>query len=914
MTTRKLFAHSFVSLGLLLALLVPAGLAQNTPTNTPSKEKQKESKPEATQQPAAEVATPEEESEKGMIEVGGRVYGGDVYGRPDLPFQPALKHSKLNEYSDIRNNFLIRRARVNLYNFLGTDNYLNYQTQKAFLADQSHLLSVGAFNHYKVSLRYDEIRHEFGPTARTPYVWQNGAWQMPLIERQALQAAASTSCGVANCTAAVLNNTVPAFVQTQLVPFENFIIPQLQRKSGSVLFSYYLTPKWTATAYFWREHEAGNRPMGFIFNSSPSASASSLSGNLRNLQTPGVGVELPEPIDYWNNRVIAMSEYGAERFGVQFGYTGSFFVDNIPSFFFDSPFATTNLGVQVIPNGTNGCATAPNCVIAAVPAVGQKVNYPDNQAHYLNFAAAFDFGKHTHVIGSVNPGWLRQNEPFVPYTANTGITGLAPLPAASLNGDVQTLAMNWTAVSKLTKWLELEAKYRQYDRNNNTAVFNLTPIEGDTIGGNSTNTGQAAPALNDTGGRSNISFNRKDLDFVGNVYFLKYSSAKIGWEGEWFDRSHRDVAHTFENSAFGSIDYKPRRDLLFRVAGRHQDRQPDEYQDETVADPVTLAEVGCTSPDVLFTATQRCARRFDETARILDRGEVAVQWDFKNFTFAGTFTTVQNDYNQQGGVNSPVPLNFIPGTTSPYFLYGMLKDHSWIWSFDVTHGFNANVSWFAEFTRENYSTRMISRSRTPTSGAQTILTCTGCDTANNDWESTTADKFDTYAGGFDFLIGKRMWFSPYYSLAAGHGNVLSRALGNPGITSGADKFTLTGTSTADNYPETVVRIHELVAVWKFRVTKNFMPKVEYRYQQFDNKDYQTTPMTPYMGCIGVGAINPAGCPFAGPAPATLFNKIPSPFYPGFVVGDTAAARYLFLGVDQPSMRAHVLTITAEWHF
>ena len=43
-----------------------------------------------------------------------------------------------------------------------------------------------------------------------------------------------------------------------------------------------------------------------------------------------------------------------------------------------------------------------------------------------------------------------------------------------------------------------------------------------------------------------------------------------------------------------------------------------------------------------------------------------------------------------------------------------------------------------------------------------------------------------------------------------------------------------------------------------------------------------------------------------------FLKSPSPFYPGFVVGDTAAARYLFLGADQPSYRAHVFTATLEY--
>jgi hypothetical protein len=33
-----------------------------------------------------------------------------------------------------------------------------------------------------------------------------------------------------------------------------------------------------------------------------------------------------------------------------------------------------------------------------------------------------------------------------------------------------------------------------------------------------------------------------------------------------------------------------------------------------------------------------------------------------------------------------------------------------------------------------------------------------------------------------------------------------------------------------------------------------------------------------------------------------------------VVGDVSAARYLFLGADQPSYRAHYLAATLEYHF
>ena len=372
------------------------------------------------------------------------------------------------------------------------------------------------------------------------------------------------------------------------------------------------------------------------------------------------------------------------------------------------------------------------------------------------------------------------------------------------------------------------------------------------------------------------------------------------------------MEHSFEKSFIGTVDYSPIRSLLIRVAGRHADRNPDEYQDPEASDPTTDAEISCTSTSVVFTAEQRCHRRFDEAARILNRGEVQAQYDVGYFSFAGSFATIQSDYNRSGGTNSPTQLNFVAGTTNPYYLYGLLKDLSWTYSFDGSYALTPDVSLFAEYTREFYHTRMISRNRNPTTGTQTILTCTGCDSANNDWESTTRDIFNTYAAGLDLYFGKRIWFSPYYSLATGENNVFSRALGDSTITTGPNKFILTGTSAPENYPTATTRIQEVVGVVKFKITNNLFPKVEYRYQQWVNQDYQTTPMTPYMGCVGAGTIVVSSpCVNLGP---TVASKVPSPYYPGFVVGDTAAARYLFLGADQPSYHAHIITATLEYHF
>jgi MtrB/PioB family decaheme-associated outer membrane protein len=856
-----------------------------------------------------EEGAPEIETERGPIEFGFRTFWGDVYGRPDLPFKPDLETSKLNEYTDIRRNFFIRRARIHFDDVLGTRNYVSYQTQSTFYRNQSHLGTVGEYGKFKVQFRYDDIPHIYTNTARTLYVpTQPGVYTLPLIIRQGLQTASSTG------TVAQISNTLPSFIATQVVPSEQFFLPQIQRRSGTGLFTYDVTPAWNVGFSYGREHESGTRPIGTILNTSPTAPASSQPNTVANFQSPGVAEELPEPIDYFFNTVRASTEYWKNKWAIQLGYLGSFFRSDIKSMLFDSAFATADIPVQIIPPG-NGCtpaAPAVNCAIASVPAHGQLSLYPNNNANYLSAAGAFNAGKYVRVMGSANNGWLRQNDAFLPYTANTAIAGLGPLPAASLNGDKQTLAMNWRAVSKLAKSFQLEANYRHYDYNNNTRVFELTPIEGDVIGANTTATGQAAPTITDTVGRSNPGFNRKTLELSGNYFFGKRSSAKLGWESEWFDRSHRDVAHSLENTVFGAVDFSPVRDLVFRISGRHQDRKPDEYQDDTASDPVTGAVISCTSPSVVFTSEQRCHRRFDEAARLLDRGEVMVQYDLSRFSFGGLFQTIQSDFNRRGGTNSPVPLNFIMGNTRPYYLYGLLNDLSWIYSFDTTYAFSPAFSAFVEYTHEKYHKRMISRNRTPTSGTQTILTCGGCDTPNNDWESITRDIFNTYAGGFDFFLAKRFWFSPYYSLAAGKGNVLSRALGDPTITAGPNQFVLTAANAPENYPQTATRIHEVAAVFKYKLTPNLMPKFEYRFQQFDNRDYQTTPMTPYMGCVGAGAlvVSPP-CVNVGP---NLASKFPSPFYPGFVVGDTAAARYLFLGADQPSYRAHIMTATLEYHF
>src|SRR5690348_2015721 len=88
--------------------------------------------------------------ERGMVEAGSRWSWGNVYGRPDLPFQPNLKTSKYDEYRDLRDGFFVRRFRLNMDNLAGSKYFLDLQGDKAIYHDQSYLATFGEWNRFKV--------------------------------------------------------------------------------------------------------------------------------------------------------------------------------------------------------------------------------------------------------------------------------------------------------------------------------------------------------------------------------------------------------------------------------------------------------------------------------------------------------------------------------------------------------------------------------------------------------------------------------------------------------------------------------------------------------------------------------------------------------------------------------------------
>jgi MtrB/PioB family decaheme-associated outer membrane protein len=774
----------------------------------------------------------EQPAERGSIELGVRQVWGSVYGRPDLSFKPSLLDSKVNEYGDIRNGFYVKNLNATLDNLLGSNNFLDLQSRSAVYKDQSFLATFGQYGRYKAQFRYDQSPHTYTDTARTLFTQNTpGVFTFPSALRTTLQG--TTAANIPG----VVNGLVPSF---------NFITPSTTRKAGTGSFDMKGTEDWSFSFLFARETQTGSRPIGYVLNSSPSASASS-----------GAGVELPEPIDYNTNTIKAETEYGKKNWGVQFGYIGSLFENNISRVVFDNAFNTVDL--------------------AGKPTTGQAALYPSNSAHNLNFAGAFDPNKYVHLSASVSPGWLRQNDSFLPYTSSAPLLAqTAALPATGLKGERQTLAMNYTFVSRPSKSLELSATYRQYDYNNNDPILAFTPVQGDAGTPN-----LAAPVENTA-----YSFFKKNVEVAGTWFFTRKSSAKVGYEWEAIDRDHRDVNHTAENSVFASVDLVPHKTVQMRLSYRHSDRQPDVYENES---------------EELMPAL----RRFDENARMRDRADASVSYSpLDKLTLSASYGTTQDNYNLRDNSLNGIAYGFLAGGSAmPYYSYGLLKDINYNYGFGVDYAATSTVSVFGEYMREKYKDSMVSRQRNVNTIAGVEVFDAASDSPGNDWTSADRNIIDTYSTGVDLYLSKKIYITTYYSLSAGNGLNASTALGNASMFASGGPFFVPAqgavpaakflVTTVLNFPETTTRLHEVGAVIKFKLTKNLMPKFEYRMQQYDSKDYQTSMMDPYLGIT-----NPGG----------------AAFYPYLNVFDASAARFLFLGADQPSYRVHTATASLEYHF
>jgi len=697
----------------------------------------------------------------GSIEAGG------------MPSHRSGNTTKLEEYRDLPETVVVPQLEL-FIDSKKKDFYLEFDSLKTGRDDQSYRLRAGRYGLLDLEFVWDQIPHLFNvDNARTPYNMNDGRYTLPS------KPAGTTGANVRD------------WVNANAQPVD------LKLYNGLARFNVRYTPNpgWTFRGGYGSQNTAGKRAFGAYFGPSPG------SYNI---------TELVEPIDYQTHNIELGGEYAGEGWSLGLTYNGSLFHNNTSTLTWDNPI-TTGVGAACVDSATynQGAGTG--------PCRGRLDLYPSNQAHTftLNGTASLPFK--TNFIGAFSYGWRLQNDPFLPFTANSAV--IQPtISRRNLDGDVRPTMINATLVNNFFRDLGLKAFYRYYDFDNRSKRV-LLP-DGIIVNDQGTATGDVFLTFP-------YSYAKQNVGFDASYNVTRWLTAKLGYGWE---RMHREYARELLNSnehSFGpTFDIKPTAWTLFRIAYRRSIRDAHDYD----AGRNAAVEIDQTPEEVRLSRLEEL-RKFDQAARDRDRFTFFTQVSpLENLTLHGGFDFT-NDRYPRSVIGVQKDIDYAP---SIGFIYAPLE---WL-------------SVFGDYNWERFDWRLQAIARNTGPGGCPDLelrTAENCPAAT--WRSRGNDEIHTVKLGSDVqLIKNLLNLRLQYGFSFGSSEV--RSSGNSAASGD------TGLVPATDYPTIVNRWHEFLARAEYVVHKNVALRLGYYFNSYSSKDAGVDIMRIWMGDIET----PAGGP------------------------------------------------------
>lgn len=162
----------------------------------------------------------------------------------------------------------------------------------------------------------------------------------------------------------------------------------------------------------------------------------------------GIAMIVPYPVEDRTRQIEATVGYASKVAQFQFGYTYSNY---------DNPLKELN-----VQNPFNGAFAA------AIPNLRLSMA-PSNDYHQARVTGAYNISKTTRLTAKYSHGVARQNEAFLPYSAN-GAASATALPRESLNAKVVTTLLDVALTAKPMDKMNLKLGYQYRDSDNRTPV------------------------------------------------------------------------------------------------------------------------------------------------------------------------------------------------------------------------------------------------------------------------------------------------------------------------------------------------------------------------------------------------------------------------------------------------------------
>ncbi|MDX1300717.1 MtrB/PioB family decaheme-associated outer membrane protein [Photobacterium sp.] len=172
---------------------------------------------------------------------------------------------------------------------------------------------------------------------------------------------------------------------------------------------------------------------------------------------------------------------------------------------------------------------------------GQLGETPDNQAHQLSINGRYRWLS-SQISARFAYGLQIQDQAFDPYTVNDSLLTTL-LPAQSADAEVQTINADINASHRINREWRLTARLKVQDRDNQTKIYQFTPVVADTFVGSSSSN-QA------------YSYRRESGALTAHYKGWQEFPIKLGYEYQTFHRSLGEREDTHDHQLWLGIKSK----------------------------------------------------------------------------------------------------------------------------------------------------------------------------------------------------------------------------------------------------------------------------------------------------------------------------------------------------------------------
>jgi len=285
---------------------------------------------------------------------------------------------------------------------------------------------------------------------------------------------------------------------------------------------YFVSSRWSYETSFKRQTKKAKQPTAFSFGFNRS-------------------VILPQTLDYITDEIELKANYNDGDLNGQFALSYSNFKNSNKAFRWDNAYD--------LPTNTSQ---------------GQAATAPDNTMQQLLLSGSYSGIEKLRLSGLISYAQLKQNEAYLPYTVNTGLS-TATLPQNSLNAKVAVFNTNLAAHWQYSSQQAWRLSYQQHERVNETARNTFSYVTTD-------NTITSTPRAN-----APYSFRNRKLKLKTDYKFANKIKLSGGGQLLMLDRTYQSVEQTRESRLWAKLKQRMDNTLQYSIKTEYNDRKINNY-------------------------------------------------------------------------------------------------------------------------------------------------------------------------------------------------------------------------------------------------------------------------------------------------------------------------------------------------